>query len=73
MGFGPTFRKSYHNPHSEQLMFFILIAVRNFIAIVALANYSITTVIFPALTGLACLLFIGMVMYRRKILPQHIV
>jgi len=67
MGFGPTFRKAYIQPYEEQLLFFIVIAARNFISITALENYSLTTVLFPAATGIACVLFILMVAYRRRV------
>lgn len=66
-GFGPTFRKAYILPFEEQLMFFVLLAVRNFIAILALEHYSLTTILFPAVTAVACLVFIFMVMYRRRL------
>ncbi len=66
LGFVPTFRKAYASPFEEKLTFFVLVAVRNLIAILALAHYSLTTVLFPALTAIACLVFIVMVMYRRR-------
>ena len=69
IGFGPTFRKAYKHPFEEQLTFFMIIAVRNFISILALENYSLTTTLFPVLTGIACLVFIMMVAYRRN--QQH--
>lgn len=66
IGFGPTYMKAYSNPFEEQLTFFVVMAVRNFIVIMALENYSMTTVLFPAVIGVACLLFILLVMYRRR-------
>ena len=66
LGFAPTFRKAYHQPHEEQLLFFILMASRNLISIVALENHSLTTILFPAATALACILFIQMVVIRRS-------
>ena len=66
LGFAPTFRKAYHRPYEEQLLFFILMASRNLIAIMALENYSVTTILFPAATALACILFIQMVIIRRS-------
>ena len=68
LGFGPTIRKSYAYPFEEQLTFFMLIAVRNILSIMALEHYSLTTILFPAITGLACILFIIMVMNRRRVL-----
>jgi len=67
IGFGPTFRKAYSNPLEEQLLFFVLMAARNFIAILALENYSITTVLFPAAIGIMCLIFIVTVVYKRRV------
>lgn len=68
LGFGPTIRKTYTYPFEEQLTFFVLIAVRNILSIMALEHYSLTTILFPAITGLACILFIIMVMNRRRVL-----
>jgi hypothetical protein len=68
LGFGPTLRKAYCVPFEEQLTFFVIIAVRNLLAIMALSHYSLTTMLFPAVTGLACLPLIVMVMYRRRVL-----
>lgn len=65
VGFIPTFKKSYIRPHDEQLGFYVLMTARNFISILALQNYSLTTVLFPAAVGLAALLFVIMVIMRR--------
>lgn len=68
IGFAPTFRKAYSRPFEEQLTFFALITVRNIISIIALQHYSLTTILFPAATAVACLVFILMVSYRRRVL-----
>ncbi len=65
MGFGPTFRKAYVRPFEEQLTFYMIFVARNFIAIGALEHYSLTTVLFPAVTAMACLKLILMVAFRR--------
>ena len=65
LGFGPTFRKAYVQPNEEQMTFFALMAMRNVFVLLALEHYSLTTVLFPAATGLACVLLIGMVLLRR--------
>ena len=70
IGFGPTFRKAYFQPFEEQLTFFSIFVARNIIVIVALENYSLTTVLFPAVIAVACLLFIIMVVLRRKVLTS---
>jgi hypothetical protein len=65
VGFGPTFRKAYVRPHDEGIVFFGLAAARNLLVILSLEHYSLTTVLFPAAVGLACLVFVCMVGYRR--------
>jgi hypothetical protein len=70
LGFGPTVRKAYAFPHSESLLFFVLFTARNLIVIMALENYSITTVLFPAVIAAACVLLIVMVAYRRRALVR---
>lgn len=67
-GFGPTVRKGYNFPHSESLVFFSLFSVRNILVILALENYSLTTMLFPAVIAAACLLLILMIAYRRRVI-----
>lgn len=71
VGFIPTFKKSYSRPFDEQLGFFIIMTVRNFISIAALQNYSMTTVLFPAAVGVAALVFVLMVIIQRRRLHSH--
>lgn len=68
IGFGPTLRKAYHYPFQEQLLFYAMFVARNAIAIAALEHYSLTTVLFPAATAVACLALILVVAHRRRIL-----
>lgn len=70
LGFGPTFRKAYIRPFEEQLMFFVIMTIRNLISITALEHYSLTTVLFPAVIATACLIFIPMVIFRRRTLTR---
>lgn len=65
LGFGPTLRKAYHYPHEEQALFYFLFAVRNVLAIMALENYTATTLLFPVATGIGCLALITLIGYRR--------
>ena len=67
LGFGPTVRKAYAFPHTESLLFFSLFTARNLIVIMALENYSVTTVLFPAVIAAACLLLITLIIYRRRV------
>jgi hypothetical protein len=70
-GFGPTFRAAHARPHDERVGFYSLAAVRNVLAIAALEHYSVTTVLFPAAVGVACVAFVAMVAYRRWQLAQQ--
>ncbi|MFC1747794.1 hypothetical protein ACFL2V_03220 [Pseudomonadota bacterium] len=53
LGFGPTVRKAYVRPYEENVLFYTLFVVRNAISIAALEHYSLTTVLFPLVIGLA--------------------
>lgn len=70
LGFGPTLRKAYMLPHSESLLFFGLFTTRNLIVIAALENYSVTTVLFPAVIATACMLLLVVITYRRHVVAQ---
>lgn len=69
-GFVPTFRKAYSNPFEEHLTFYNLMGLRNLLVIVALVNYSITTVLFPAVMAILTFVFVCMVLLRRKTLAK---
>lgn len=66
VGFGPTVRVAYHRPHQESALFFVLAGVRNALVVLALEHYSVTTVLFPAAVGAACLLLGVMLLWRRR-------
>lgn len=68
LGFGPTVRKAYYFPWSESLVFFGLFAARNLIVILALEHYSLTTVLFPVVIAMACLLLMALMVRRRRVL-----
>ena len=67
LGFGPTIRKAYHFPFSEPLLFFGLFAVRNLLVMMAFENYSMTTLLFPAVIATVCVLLMMMIAYRRRL------
>ena len=68
-GFGPSVRKAYQFPYEENALFFGIGAVRNAFVIAALEHYSWTTALFPAAIGLACLMFLALILMRRRIVP----
>lgn len=71
LGFGPTVRKAYADPHAESLTFFALFMVRNLIVVAALESRSLTTVLFPAAVAAACALLMALIVYRRRACPRN--
>jgi len=70
LGLGPTMRKAYDAPYSESQLVFVVFMLRNAVAIAALENYSLTTVLFPAALFGSGVAFIALVAYRRWQLKQ---
>lgn len=68
IGFAPTFSKVSHNPYEEQLLLFVLMMIRNILVIMALENYSLTTVLFPAVIAGMCLVLILFILEKRRAL-----
>ena len=66
LGFGPTFRKAYTQPHQEHLPLFVIMIVRNLLVIMALEYHSWTTVLFPAAIALASLILVLVIVWRRR-------
>lgn len=67
LGFGPTVRKVWRAPQTESPLFYGLFAGRNLLVILALEHYSLTTVLFPAVIAAACVLVVGLVVWRRHL------
>lgn len=67
-GFGPTVRKAYQFPYSESLLFFGLFMLRNILVMLALENLTLTTLLFPAVMLILCILMMAMIAYRRRVL-----
>lgn len=69
LGFIPTIRKSWSKPYSETLSFYLLNAVRFFLALFALERYTIITALYPFTWLLGNGLFALMLFIRRKHIP----
>lgn len=70
LGFGPTFRKTWHAPRSESLVFLGLLIVRNVLILAALQQHTLITVLFPAAAALACLVLVVLMLWRRTQVAQ---
>ena len=66
LGFAPTFRKAWHAPYSESISFLLLLTLRNVLILAALEQVSLSTTLFPAAAGVACLALVAMMIWRRQ-------
>lgn len=62
----PTIRKSWNNPYSETLFTWEMGAIRNLLGLIALANYSLLTWLYPATNLLINILVSTLLIVRRK-------
>ena len=66
VAFMPTIRKSSHNPTSEPQITYVLSGLKFIVGIIALTEFSITTVLYPASLVVANFGFVVMLAIRRK-------
>lgn len=71
LGFGPSIRKAYQKPYEENATFFAIGAMRNGFVVLALENYSWTTMLFPTAIGMACLFFVSLILSRRSVIAAQ--
>lgn len=69
LGFGPTFRKVWQQPHTESIPFYALFLFRSLLVVLAVSEYSLATVLFPAAVAVACTLLILIILVRRRCTP----
>ena len=67
LNFIPTFKKAYYYPFEEKLSFFIIMIVKDIFALMALEEYSLTTLLFPITLDVSTIAFVVMVSVRRKV------
>ncbi len=66
IAYGPTVRRAYRRPHEESVFMFAHFGVRNALVVLALERYSLATLLFPVAVGVVCLLFVTMLLIRRR-------
>lgn len=66
----PTIRKSWKDPNSETLFLWEMAALRNFLGILALSNYSVLTWLYPATNVLANVIESLVLIFRRRRLKE---
>jgi len=66
LSFYPTFRKSWNNPWEETLIHYYFASFKFVLAIIALNNFSLLTLLYPLSLVIVNGVFIIMVLYRKK-------
>ena len=67
LGYYPTIRKSYNNPHEENIKLFTITTLTYSLSILALSEYNFITVSYPALMafmGIAMFLYLAIRRYQ---------
>lgn len=73
MGIVPSIRKSWNNPHSETLVYYVLTVLKYVIAMIIMENVTVTTMLDPAVSVLEAGLFTVITICRRQIVKQAVV
>ncbi len=66
LGFGPTLRRAWSHPDQERIGFFSLFVLRNLLVLLSLERLTLTTALFPAAVGLACVGVVMLLFWRRR-------
>lgn len=73
LGFIPTVRKSWINPYSENISFYLINTIRFAFAFLALKEYSVVNILYPLVWIVNNAGFVGMLMLRKKVvLPNKV-
>jgi hypothetical protein len=64
-GYIPSFRKSWREPWSEQLLTWTLFTVGNFFSLLALSEYNLLTLVYLITISIGNLALIGICLFRR--------
>ena len=70
IGYFPTFRKVFSEPHSETLITYILSAVANLFSILALQQYTVTTTFYEIVLFAANLSLSVFIIVRRRAMAE---
>jgi hypothetical protein len=66
----PTFRKSVTKPYEEATLFYGLSNLKHICSLLAIARYSLTTVLYPSVLIIMNSLLIGMLLRRRVVMNR---
>ena len=66
IAYAPTMRKVYHKPNEEQIAIFIIMSIRTCFVLAALGEFSLTNILFQAVTMMVNLIVIILIIVRRS-------
>ena len=66
IGFIPTYRKAFAEPHTETLSTYFINTFGDILAVLALSTYSFTTVLYPISLVITNSFLVTILIYRRK-------
>ncbi len=66
LGFGPTLLKSWHHPHAEDIGRPLISSFKHAAALLALAQFNLTTACYSAHCIVMNLLLVGLILLRRR-------
>lgn len=66
----PSFRKFYNRPHDDMIFVYFVANLKHLASILAIVDYSTTTLVFPVCVFVMNGLMIGMLAYRRRALAR---
>lgn len=66
LGFVITFKKTYYRPFDETVSTYVLAAIKHIFAFFALSIFTLATYLYPSYLIIANILFVIMVLIRRK-------
>ncbi|MCI5222400.1 MAG: hypothetical protein D3924_06965 [Candidatus Electrothrix sp. AR4] len=66
VGFYPTYRKSVNKPNEEAVTTYFLCGLKFFIALAALKNYTVITVLYPFCLVITNWMLVTLLIIRRK-------
>ncbi len=70
LSFIPTIRKSWYKPEQETLATWVISCTRQILTILAMQNFTVITVLYPAYSLLVNSLFVSMLIMRRSQLKK---
>lgn len=69
----PTFRKSYEKPDEELAFKYAITALKHFLSLAALENYSLVTMVYPFISFFMELAVVGLLLSRRRSLGLKVI